>query len=104
MSAVYADGAMRGRAAVPSAAACRQDGGSPCGRAALRRDRRQDGGSPYEGAHYGEPPSRRIFAVAASAPFPRGAAARGPVLGGGSTGVKFRGALVLNRQILYNLQ
>ena len=24
-------------------------------------DRRQDGGSPYRGAHYGEPPSRRLF-------------------------------------------
>ena len=55
------DGAMHGRAAVPSAAVSRQDGGSPCGRVALRRDRRQDGGSPYRGAHYGEPPSRRLF-------------------------------------------
>ena len=36
MSAVYADGAMRGRAAVPSAAARRKDGGSPCGRAGVR--------------------------------------------------------------------
>ena len=43
-AAVHADGAMRGRAAVPSAAASRQDGGSP-----------------YRGAHYGEPPSRRLF-------------------------------------------
>ena len=49
-AAVHADGAMRGRAAVPSAAARRQDGGSPYGRVALRRDRRQDGGS-----HIGEP-------------------------------------------------
>ena len=30
-AAVHADGAMRGRAAVPSAAARRQDGGSPYG-------------------------------------------------------------------------
>ena len=35
-AAVHADGAMRGRAAVPSAAANRQDGGSPCGRAGAR--------------------------------------------------------------------
>ena len=47
-AAVYAGGAMHGRAAVPSAAA-----------------RRQDGGSPYRGAHYGEPPSRRLFAEVA---------------------------------------
>ena len=55
-AAVHADGATRGRAAGPSAAASRQDGGSPCGEAAssgivrARRgevgaDRRQDGGS-----------------------------------------------------------
>ena len=66
-AAVYAGGAMHGRAAVPSAAASRQDGGSPCGRVAFRRDRRQDGGSPYGGAHYGEPPSRRLFAEVARA-------------------------------------
>ena len=44
---------MRGRAAVPSAAASRQDGGSPYGRVALRRARRQDGGSPYGAAIMG---------------------------------------------------
>ena len=64
-------GAMHGRAAVPSAAASRQDGGSPCGSGRACRD------------YYGEPPSRRLSVEAARVPLPQYAIARGLAHNGG---------------------